>query len=199
MTISLGIKQVLDYSVLSALCGALFLAAEDRYPLSLPARTKTTNSRRPSSLPPPLSIAYGVDLAIRFVRMDNSTLLIAIISVVISLVAVGFAYWQGVLTRRSLGAETLLHLDDTCQSDRMLKTRSAAATTVRRACDRSTVRITTALLCSIRTATTSRRSASPTGNSVASRKGDLEQHTSERPPVASRHRNSRLTTEIVPN
>jgi len=35
MTISLGIKPVLDYSVLSALCGALFLAAEDRYPLSV--------------------------------------------------------------------------------------------------------------------------------------------------------------------
>jgi uncharacterized membrane protein YphA (DoxX/SURF4 family) len=37
MTISLGIKRVLGYSVLSALCGALFLAAEDRYPLSMDA------------------------------------------------------------------------------------------------------------------------------------------------------------------
>jgi putative oxidoreductase len=37
MTISLGIKQVLDYSVLSALCGALLLAAEDRFPLSVDA------------------------------------------------------------------------------------------------------------------------------------------------------------------
>jgi hypothetical protein len=37
MTISVGIKPVLDYSVLSALCGALFLAAEDRYPLSVDA------------------------------------------------------------------------------------------------------------------------------------------------------------------
>jgi putative oxidoreductase len=37
MTISLGIKPVLDYSVLSASFGALFLAAEDRYPLSVDA------------------------------------------------------------------------------------------------------------------------------------------------------------------
>jgi len=37
MTISLGLKPVLDYSVLSALCGALFLAAQDRYPLSVDA------------------------------------------------------------------------------------------------------------------------------------------------------------------
>jgi uncharacterized membrane protein YphA (DoxX/SURF4 family) len=37
MTISLGIKPVLDYSVLSASCGALFLAARDRYPLSVDA------------------------------------------------------------------------------------------------------------------------------------------------------------------
>jgi len=56
----------------------------------------------------------------------DSPLLIAV-SVAISLVALGFAYWQAVLTRRSLGAETLLHLDDTWQSERMLKTRAAAA------------------------------------------------------------------------
>ena len=37
MRISLGIKSVLDYSVLSALCGALFFAAEDRYPLRIDA------------------------------------------------------------------------------------------------------------------------------------------------------------------
>ena len=37
MTISFGIKPVLDYSVLSASFGALFLAAEDRYPLSVDA------------------------------------------------------------------------------------------------------------------------------------------------------------------
>jgi uncharacterized membrane protein YphA (DoxX/SURF4 family) len=37
MTISLGIKPVLDYSVLSASFGALFLAAEDRYPFSVDA------------------------------------------------------------------------------------------------------------------------------------------------------------------
>jgi putative oxidoreductase len=48
MTISLGIKPVLDYSVLSALCGALFLAAEDRYPLSIDALL-TFEIWRPSS------------------------------------------------------------------------------------------------------------------------------------------------------
>jgi len=37
MTISLGLKPVLDYSVLSAMCGAFFLAAEDRFPLSVDA------------------------------------------------------------------------------------------------------------------------------------------------------------------
>jgi hypothetical protein len=57
----------------------------------------------------------------------NSTLLIAVISIVISGAAAWFAFWQAALTRRSLGAETLLHLDDTWQSEAMLKIRTAAA------------------------------------------------------------------------
>ena len=52
---------------------------------------------------------------------------IAVIGLVISLLAASFVYWQAALSRRSMGAETLLHLDDVWRSGRMLRTRSAAA------------------------------------------------------------------------
>jgi hypothetical protein len=52
---------------------------------------------------------------------------ISLIALLVAIAAALFAFWQSVLTRRSLGAETLLHLDDTWRSERVLKTRSLAA------------------------------------------------------------------------
>jgi hypothetical protein len=53
---------------------------------------------------------------------------IALTGLVVSLLTAAFVFWQVMLSRRSLGAETLLQLGDVWRSDRMLGTRSAAAT-----------------------------------------------------------------------
>ncbi len=58
----------------------------------------------------------------------NSAATIAVTGLVVSLLTAVFVYWQVTLSRRSLGAETLLQLGDTWRSERMLRTRSSAAT-----------------------------------------------------------------------
>ena len=52
---------------------------------------------------------------------------IAVTGLIVSLFTAVFVYWQVTLSRRSLGAETLLQLGDVWRSERMLRTRSAAA------------------------------------------------------------------------
>jgi hypothetical protein len=58
-------------------------------------------------------------------------LVLTIVGVVVSLAAAWFVLWQGLLTRRSIGAETLLHLDDQWDGDGWLRIRAAAAATLR--------------------------------------------------------------------
>ena len=57
----------------------------------------------------------------------NIAATIAVTGLVVSLLTAVFVYWQVTMSRRSLGAETLLQLGDTWRSERMLRTRSAAA------------------------------------------------------------------------
>lgn len=54
------------------------------------------------------------------------TLVLTIVGVVVSFAAAGFVLWQSLLSRRSMGAETLLHLDDQWDSDGWLRIRAAA-------------------------------------------------------------------------
>ncbi len=58
------------------------------------------------------------------------TLIIAIFGLVVALAAALFTFWQATLSRRSLGAETLLRLDDVWRSAEMRKVRAAAAATL---------------------------------------------------------------------
>jgi hypothetical protein len=58
----------------------------------------------------------------------NSAATIAMTGLVVSLLTAVFVYWQVTLSRRSLGAETLLQLGESWRSERMLRTRSSAAT-----------------------------------------------------------------------
>jgi hypothetical protein len=57
----------------------------------------------------------------------NIAAMIAVTGLVVSLLTAVFVYWQVTLSRRSLGAETLLQLGESWRSERMLQTRSFAA------------------------------------------------------------------------
>ena len=61
------------------------------------------------------------------IQLDPAAV-IASIGLAVSLLTAAFVYWQVTLSRRSLGAETLLQLDQVWRSERMLRVRAAAAT-----------------------------------------------------------------------